>query len=176
MNTCDVLQVTGSLLGGIAAGRVLCSAWLAASQHAAHDLQTLWKQQLPHTQAQPSSNRQLWPAHVAHFTSSGCACNSQGQPDPEGAGKQDSPGSSSSSEHKAPNVHAAAQEASKGFLAKTLDMEELWFAAVGGKLKMWSAKSHPDLKVRCDMDQCCWVCCSQGSHKQLSLPCTHAGI
>jgi hypothetical protein len=47
-------------------------------------------------------------------------------------------------------MQAAAQEVSKGFLAKTLDMEEMWFAAVGGKLKMWSAQSHPDLKVRDD--------------------------
>jgi hypothetical protein len=126
---------------------------LAASQHAAHPLQTLWKQQHPLTQPQPSSSRHLWPAHsashVAGFSSSGWTSSSQEKPDQESTGKQDSTGSSSS-EHKGPDVHASAQEVSKGFLAKTLDMEELWFAAVGGKLKVWSAKSHPDLKVGCD--------------------------
>jgi hypothetical protein len=38
-------------------------------------------------------------------------------------------------------------QAAKGMLAKNFDMEELWFAAVGGKLKVWSARSNPELKV-----------------------------
>jgi Spy/CpxP family protein refolding chaperone len=45
------------------------------------------------------------------------------------------------------NVQHEAQQLSKSFVSKSLDMEELWFSAVGGKLKVWSARAHPELKV-----------------------------
>lgn len=61
---------------------------------------------------------------------------------------KESSSSSSSSSGERINVQHEAQEASKGFLAKSLDMEELWFSAVVGRLKVWSARTHPDLKVR----------------------------
>jgi hypothetical protein len=45
-----------------------------------------------------------------------------------------------------------AKEASRNMLTKSFDMEELWFAAVGGRLKAWGAQSHPELKVSAPCD------------------------
>jgi hypothetical protein len=39
------------------------------------------------------------------------------------------------------------QEVSKAFLTNSLNMEELWLAAVAGKLKIWSSRALPHLKV-----------------------------
>jgi hypothetical protein len=45
-----------------------------------------------------------------------------------------------------------AKEASRNMLTKSFDMEELWFAAVGGRLKAWGAQSHPELKASAPCD------------------------
>lgn len=168
------LQVVSTLVGCLPLGRALCSSsWFAAAQHAALPLQQLWQQQAITLQHQlafsslalgsstPSSNLpQQVPLQFlqhGHFTTSSHASSSaqQQQQQQEDASKQDANNSSSSGsekqQHQIPNLQHEAKEASKNLLAGKFDMDELWFAAVGGRLKVWSAKSHPDLKVR---DQC----------------------
>eukprot|EP00879_Flechtneria_rotunda_P007245 GHRR01007602.1.p1 GENE.GHRR01007602.1~~GHRR01007602.1.p1 ORF type:complete len:204 (+),score=78.00 GHRR01007602.1:492-1103(+) len=48
--------------------------------------------------------------------------------------------------HKPASYEHEAQEVSKAFLAKSLDVEELWLAGVAGRLKIWSARAMTDLK------------------------------
>lgn len=128
---CFVPQVPAAL---VSAGRILCcSSWLVASQHAAAALPLQQLRQYPHP---------ALPQH-AHFTTSSHARSGQQQQQQKEKQQQEGAGSS---QHGA-NVQQEAKEASKGLVAKNFDMEELWFAAVGGKLKVWSARSHPDLKA-----------------------------
>lgn len=118
----------------MSAGRVLCcTSWLVATQHAAAALPLQQLRQYPHP---------ALPQH-AHFTTSSHARAGQQQQQQEEKQQQEGVGSG---QHGA-NVQQEAKEASKGLVAKNFDMEELWFAAVGGKLKVWSARSHPDLKA-----------------------------
>jgi len=144
------VQVAGALLSSLPAARVLCSNWLAY-QCASPSLQHAWQVLGPQQHALHS--RSLWPVQFLRlqgqpFTSSSHSYSTEQQQKQQGSSKTHDQGSGSSSKSQhGSGVQQEAQEAAKGLLSKSLDMEELWFAAVGGKLKVWSAKTYPDLKV-----------------------------
>ncbi len=135
-------------------GRILSSALLTASQHAVTAPLQLWQHQHT-TMPSPHNTYSSRLQSLSLFSTSSCSGSSQD----DSANKQQQEGpsqaqdnssnttSNSGSTGERTNVQQEAKEAAKGMLSKSFDMEELWFAAVGGKLKVWSASTYPDLKV-----------------------------
>jgi hypothetical protein len=130
----------------------LSSALLTASQQAVAVPLQLWQHQHTTTQSPRSINSsRLQCLSLFSSSSSSSQDNSaKQQQQQEGASPaQDNSNttSNSGSSGERTNMQQEAKEAAKGMLSKSFDMEELWFAAVNGKLKVWSASAHPDLKV-----------------------------
>lgn len=110
------------------------------------------------------------------FTSSSHSCSTEQQQQQQGSSKAHDQGSDSNSKSQhGSNVQQEAQQAAKGLLSKSLDMEELWFAAVGGKLKVWSAKTYPELKVSLQTLLACLLpsCTHPTAGRRAELPCCH---
>lgn len=173
------MQTAGALLTSWpAAARVLCGSWCVASQHAAslftrrhHSWQPQGTLQHHHT-LNPERLLQQHPILQQHaFSTSASSRGSEPRPTPQQDGskpseqpqQQDrqqehdhSSSGSSDAQHQGVNMQQEAKEAAKSMLTKSFDMEELWFAAVGGKLKVWSAKTYPELKVTGRTAAACW--------------------
>lgn len=110
---------------------------------------------------------------AAIHNTTGAPSSQQDRPPPSSGGGESQQHNSSqrSQGFKAFDVQHEVREASKGLMAKAFDMEDLWFAAVGGKLKMWSAAKYPGFKV-CACSSCAalnnFVCLPLNARSQIS--------
>jgi hypothetical protein len=116
--------------------------------------------------AATAAAHRTWQVPLRQGGTRGIATTSSSSSDAPGSGKppqQEQQPKQEQQEQQRTNVQHEAQEMSKAFMSKSLSMEELWFSAVGGKLKVWSVRTHPELQV------CLGVGCLQGVTQQKAV-------